>query len=147
MSQQGLAQNDQKCQFQAKFVFGQKILIFTGESKSFGTHITEKPPRQLVRINFWWGIVRNRPKMPIFDPKIHNFDRIWPFWAKNINSYGRKKNFGTHVTEKPPRHLVRLVFWSAMGPNRPKMPILAKKPILGQIWQLWAKIPNFYGSK
>ena len=31
-------------------VYGQKILIFMGVSKSFGTHITEKPPGQLVQI-------------------------------------------------------------------------------------------------
>ena len=29
-------------------VFGPKILIFTGVCISFGTNITEKPPRQLV---------------------------------------------------------------------------------------------------
>ena len=33
-------------------VFGQKILIFTGEIKSFVTHITENPPKHLVRIVF-----------------------------------------------------------------------------------------------
>ena len=50
-------------------VFGQKILIFTGESKSFGTHITEKTPRHLVCIVFWSGMGRNGQKMPIFGPK------------------------------------------------------------------------------
>ena len=39
MSRQGLAQNDQKCQFRH---FGQRILILTKESKGFGSHITEK---------------------------------------------------------------------------------------------------------
>ena len=45
MSVQGLAQNDQKCKFPAKFGrFLAKIPnFFTGESKSFGTNITEKP--------------------------------------------------------------------------------------------------------
>ena len=33
-------------------VFGAKILIFMEVSKSFGTHITEKASRQLVRIVF-----------------------------------------------------------------------------------------------
>ena len=48
MSQQGLAKNEQKCQFRAKFGhFWAKILIFTGESKSFVNHVTEKPPRHL----------------------------------------------------------------------------------------------------
>ena len=34
-------------------VFGQKILFFTGEIKSFVTHITENPPSHLVHIGFW----------------------------------------------------------------------------------------------
>ena len=51
-------------------VFGPKILIFTGESKSFGTHIKDKPPRHLVRIVFWFG-----PKLP----KMHILGKIWPF--------------------------------------------------------------------
>ena len=43
MSRQGLAQNGQKCQLCAKFgSFGAKNSNFTGESKSFGTNITEK---------------------------------------------------------------------------------------------------------
>ena len=43
-------------------VFGPKILIFMGVSKSFGTHIMEKPPRQLVRIDFWSGNRSNGTK-------------------------------------------------------------------------------------
>ena len=48
-----------------------EIQIFMGVSKSFGTHITEKPPRQLVRILFWSRIGSKGPKMPI----------IGRFWA------------------------------------------------------------------
>ena len=40
-------------------VFGQKILFFTGEIKSFVTHITENSPRHLVHIVFWSGIGQN----------------------------------------------------------------------------------------
>ena len=80
MSRHRLAQNEQKCQFQAKLViFGQKILIFTGEIKSFVPHITENPPRHLVRIVFWSGMGPNVQKMPIFGqkcPKMHIFDQI-----------------------------------------------------------------------
>ena len=50
-------------------VFGQKILFFTEEIKSFVTHITENPPRHLVHIVFWSGIVQNVQKMAIFGPK------------------------------------------------------------------------------
>ena len=47
-------------------VFGQKILFFTGEIKSFVTHITENPPRHLVHIVFWSGIGQKVQKMAIF---------------------------------------------------------------------------------
>ena len=47
-------------------VFGQKILFFTGEIKSFVTHITENPPRHLVRIVDWSSIGQNVQKMAIF---------------------------------------------------------------------------------
>ena len=50
-------------------VFGPKILIFMGVSKSFGTNITENPPRHLVHIGFWLGIGQNVQKMAIFGPK------------------------------------------------------------------------------
>ena len=62
--------------------FGQKILIFTGEIKSFVTHITENPPRHLVHIGFWSDIGQNVQKMAIFGPKwpkMQIFDQIWPF--------------------------------------------------------------------
>ena len=70
MSWQGLAQIDQKCQFWAKFGCSwAKILFFTGEIKSFVTHITENPPRHLVQICYWSGIGQNVQKMAIFGPK------------------------------------------------------------------------------
>ena len=50
-------------------VFGQNILFFTGQIKSFVTHITENPPTHLVHIGFWSGIGQNAQKMAIFGPK------------------------------------------------------------------------------
>ena len=50
-------------------VFGQKIIFFTGELKSFVTHMTENPPRHLVHIGFWSDIGQNVQKMAIFGPK------------------------------------------------------------------------------
>ena len=40
---------------------------------------------------------------------------------------GGSKSFGIHITEKPPRHLVRIVFRPARRPNGPKMPIIGQK--------------------
>ena len=57
-------------------ILGQKILIFTGESKSFGTHIMEKTPRQLVHIDFGQALDQMGQKCPYlaenasFGPKI-----------------------------------------------------------------------------
>ena len=45
------------------------IIIFSGEIKSFVTHITENPPKHLVHIVFWSGIGQNVQKMAIFGPK------------------------------------------------------------------------------
>ena len=50
-------------------VFVQKILFFTGEIKSFVTHLTENPLRHLVHIVFWSGIGQKVQKMAIFGPK------------------------------------------------------------------------------
>ena len=73
---QYLAQNDQKCILWTKFGrFWASNPNFPGVSKSFGTHIMKKPPRQLVRIVFWSGNRSYGPKMPMFGPKCQ-------FWAK-----------------------------------------------------------------
>ena len=70
ISLHSLAQIDQKREFWAKIGrFWAKNPFFTGEIKSFVTHITENPPRHLVRIVFWSGIGQNVQKMAIFGPK------------------------------------------------------------------------------
>ena len=181
MSQQGLAQNEQKCQFWAKnpnffkrnqkfcfphhgkptsrhlvhigrhgtkwaknanvwpkmtknayfgpnlAVFGPKILIFMGISKCFGTHIMEKPPRQLVCIVFWSGIRTNWPKMPIFGRKCQFWAKFGHFGQKILFFTGEIKSFVTHITENPPRHLVHIGFWSGIGQNVQKMAIFGPK--------------------
>ena len=71
-------------------VYGPKILIFMGVSKSFGTHITKKPLMQLVCIVFlvgnwikWANNAHIWPKMPVLGP-------IRPVW-------GQKPIFGDGV--------------------------------------------------
>ena len=65
--------------FAIKIFLGPKILILMEVSKSFGTHITEEPPRHLVRIVFWLGMGSNGPKITIFGQFKAKFGR---FWAK-----------------------------------------------------------------
>ena len=74
---------------------------------------------------------------------MHIFGQIWPFVGqKSTNFYGSKQCFGTHITEKPPRHFVCLFFWSGMQPH------VAKIRIFGQNMAVfWAKNLNFYGRE
>ena len=102
-------------------VLGQKILIFTGEIRSFVTHITENPPRHLVVIGFWSPWDEMGKNMPIFgqiDLNCIFWTNFGRFWAKNPNFSGVSKSFGTHIMEKPPRQLVCIVFWSAIRSNQ-----------------------------
>ena len=86
-------QMGQKCQYLAQkanfgpnlAVWGPKILVFMGVSKSFGSHITLNPPGQLVRIVFWSGMGSNGPKMLIFSQKC----QFWP----NLDVFGPKSIF------------------------------------------------------
>ena len=108
-------------------VFGPKILIFMGVSKSFGTNITDNHLDNLSAFFFWSGSKSNGPKMPIFGPNLAVYG------PKILIFMGVSKTFGTHITKKPPRQLVQIVFWSVIGSNGPKM------PIFGQKCQFWAK--------
>ena len=82
-------------------LFGPKIIIFTGESKHFGTHVTEKPPTHLVRIVFWSGMGPNlgfglntEISGPNFGPFVAlgesvHFPRWERFFDFSFPSYGR----------------------------------------------------------
>ena len=96
-------------------------------SKCFGTHITEKPPRCLVRIVFLVGHGTKWTKSANIWPKIAKNAYFGPnlavFGPKILILMGESKSFGTHITEKPTTHLVPIVFWSGMAANGPKMSI------------------------
>ena len=86
----------------------QKFLTLAGGSKCFGTHITEKPPRHLVRIVFWSTMGPNGPKMPIFGQKNQLLANLAVYRPKILIIMGVSKSFGTPITEKPPRQLCEL---------------------------------------
>ena len=83
---------------------------------------TNRAPKESARPCPKW------PKMPISG-------KIWSFWGQKTNFFtGGSKSLGTHLTEKPPMHLVRTLFclaWDQMGQNANIWP---KIPFLGQIW-------------
>ena len=114
---QYLAQNDQKCRFST--VFGPKILIFMGVSKSFGTNITENHLDNLFASFFGQALdqmgqkcrylAQNAsfwPNLAAFEPKIHFFG-------------GREKNFWYPHIRKPMRHLFRVENIDRRGSNWP----------------------------
>ena len=110
--------------------FGQKILFFTGEIKSFVTHIMENPPRHLVHIVFWSGIGQNVKKWQYLaqnDQKSIFWTKFGRFGPKILIFMGVSKSFGTNITENQPRHLVHIVFWSGIGQNVQKMAIFGPK--------------------
>ena len=59
-------------------ILGPNILIPTGGSKSFGTHVTEKPPRHLFA-SFLVGHGTKWVKNANIWPKKPNLGQIWPF--------------------------------------------------------------------
>ena len=121
---QYLTQNDQKCIFWTKFgVLGPKILILREEAKVlvptqrknhlgtfFASFLVSHGSKWAKNGNIW----PKKPNLAIYGPKILIF-------------MGVCKSFGTHITEKPPRELVWMVFWSGIGSNGPKMHIFGQK--------------------
>ena len=79
-------------------IFGPKTLIFMGVSKSFGNHIMEKPPGQLLRIVFglaWEQIgqkCRYLAPNASFGPNLAVFGQTSNFFG------GRNKTFGTLIS-------------------------------------------------
>ena len=70
MSRQGLAKNEQKCHFLAKFgLFWAKNPNFYQRNQKFFHRHTENPPRHLIHIGFWSDIGQHVQKMAIFGPK------------------------------------------------------------------------------
>merc|ERR1711952_108740 len=129
---------------------GNKSLFFTGEIKSFVTHITENPPRHLFHIVFWSGIGQNVQKWQYLaknDQKCIFWTKFGRFWAKNPKFLQVSKSFGTHTMEKPPRQFFRIVFWSGIRSNGPKMPIFGQiGQFLAKFGRFWARNPIFWGQ-
>ena len=93
---------------------GKKILFFTGEIKSFVTHITQNPPKHLVNIVFWSGIGQNVQKNGNIWPKTTKNADFGPnlavFGPKILIFMGVSKSFGTKITENHLGNLSTLFF-------------------------------------
>ena len=61
------------------------------------------------------------------EPAMNKNAKFGHFGAKNRNSYWRNQKFFSHITETPPRHVVRIGFWSGMGRYGQKMTIFGPK--------------------
>ena len=100
-------------------VFGQKILFFTGEIKSFVTNITINPPRHLVHILFWSDIGSNAQKNNIW-PEMPIMGQIWLFLGqKSIFWGGLEWSFWYSHIREPMKHLFRVENIDRCGSNWP----------------------------
>ena len=112
----------------------------TGGSKSFGTHVTLKPPRHLVRIEFWLGMGSNGPKKPIFCQK----SQFWAKFGPRILIILRgSKSSGTHRSENHLGALFALFFGRAQQQMDQKGRYLAQN---GPICSFWAQFARFLGQ-
>ena len=74
--------------FGNKASIGPQILIFMGVSQSFGTHITERPPRQLDRFVFGQVSDQMGQNYAHIWPKMLVLGQIWPFFGQKSNFLG-----------------------------------------------------------
>merc|ERR1711952_184166 len=105
-------------QWTKKPILGQIGSFFTGEIKSFVTHITENPPRHLVNIGFWSGIGQNVQKKGNIWPKMTKNAYFGPnlavFGPKILILMGVSKSFGTNITENHLDNLSAMFFGQAL---------------------------------
>ena len=112
-------------------VLGPNILIPIGGSKSFGTHVTEKPTRHLVCILFG----RPRDQMGQKCQNLAQKANLWPNLAvlepKILIFMGVSKSFGTNITENHFGNLSALFFGHALDEVGQKCQYLAQKANFG----------------
>merc|ERR1712213_262767 len=113
-----LAQIDQNCSNGPNLVvFGQKAKnpFFTGEIKSFVTHITKNPPGHLVHIVFlvghWTKCAKNGKIWPKMTKNAYFGPILAVFGPKILIFMGVSKSFGTNITENHIDNLSALFFW------------------------------------
>ena len=95
-------------------VFGPKILIFMGVSKSFGTNITENHLHNLSALFFGRALDQMGQKCQYLAKKANFGPNLAVYWPKIQIFIGVSKNVGTSITEKPSRQLVKIVFGRAL---------------------------------
>ena len=98
-------------------VFGQKILFFTGEIKSFVTYITENPPRPLFTLFFGqhWTICAKNGNIWLKMTKNADFGPdLAVFGQKSLIFMGVSKSFGTNITDNHLDNLFALFFGQAL---------------------------------
>ena len=140
-----MAQNDQKAYFGPILAdFGPNILIFRGVSKSFGTNITENHLDNLSALFFGQALDQMGQKCRYLAKNASFGPNLVVFGQKILFFTGEIKRVITHIMEKPPRHLVHIVFWSGIGQKVQKKAIFGPKcpkmQILDQIWPFFGQI-------
>ena len=127
-------------------VFGPKSLIFMGLSKSFGTNITENHFGNLSALFFGHALDQVGQKCRYLAQNASFGPNLAVFGPK-ILIFREEASFGTKMTEKPPKHLVRIVFcwvWDEMGQN---CPYLAENGSFGPNLAVFGPKIQFFGGR
>ena len=115
-------------------------------SKSFGTNETENHLGTLFALCFVWVWDQMSQKSQYLAKMTTNayFGPNLAVWGQNLRFKGRKQKLWYPHNGKPPRLLVCIVFWSAMRPKGPNMPIFGQKcQFSAKFGRFWAKNPFF----
>ena len=112
-------------------VFGPKILIFMGVSKSFGTNITENHLDNLSALFFGQALDQMGQKYRYFAQNASFGTNLAIFGPKILIFMGVSKSFGTNITENYLDNLSALFFGQAVDQMGKKCRYLAKNSSFG----------------
>ena len=129
-------------------VLGQKIKIFTGEML---LPIYQKTHLDILFAfafgQAWDKMGKKCQYLAQNDQKCIFWTNFGPILDQILFISGVSKSFGTYIMGKPLRQLVRIVFWSGIRSNGPKMPIFGQKCQnalrVGWIILIPYNVPNF----
>ena len=95
-------------------IFGPKILIFRGVSKSFGTNITENHIHNLSALFFGQALDQMGQKCRYLAQNASFWPNLAVFGPKILIFRGVSKSFGSNITENHLNNLSALFFGQAL---------------------------------
>ena len=130
--------------------FGQKILIFTGEIKSFITHIRKTHLGTLFTlflVRHWTKCAKNGNIWPKMTKNADFGPNLAIFGPKSLIFMGLSKSFGTNITENHFGNLSALFFGQALDQVGQKCRYLAQNASFGPNLAVLGPKNQFFGGR